>query len=105
MDLSAPSARRQFILPLLAVLAGYTVLGSIYAVRLQRNMDEFGMANIILDLVSSVPFRDFCPPKTLLGNYLLLPPFLLIADGWNALIAARMSIVMAIRALATGGAS
>src|SRR3982750_187786 len=104
MDLSAQPANRKFFVPLLAVLAVYAVLASIYAVRLQRNMDEFGMTNIVLDLVTSVPFRDFCPPKTLLGHYLVLPPFLLLSDGWNALTAARF-LMVALTTIVLAGAS
>ncbi|MEA2325975.1 MAG: hypothetical protein QOE68_934, partial [Thermoanaerobaculia bacterium] len=78
----------------LLVIAAFVLLSSVYAVRLPRSMDEFGTANIVLRLQHDTPYRDFCPPKTLLAYYTFLPTLSAIDDGWNAITAARLQMVL-----------
>lgn len=88
------SGRRRFVPLVLLAASVYLCLAATYAVRLQRNMDEFGTARVALSLLEKVPYRDFCPPKTLLAYYIQLPMLVALDDGWDALTAARLQMVL-----------
>lgn len=72
----------------------YVAVSAIYAVRLPRNMDEFGTAHAVYDAVRLVPYRDYCPPKTLIAYYVFAPPLLFVGDAWNAITAAKFELVL-----------
>lgn len=97
IEQSAPSFRARLI----GVIALFIVLSGTYAVLLPRNMDEFGTANSALMLRHAVPYRDFCPPKTLLSYYFQLPMLLTLSDAWNALTSVRLLTLLMMSAVLT----
>ena len=87
---------RSFDLWLLAILAFYVAVSVAYVFLFPRVMDEFATASSALDAVQQVPYRDYCPPKTVLGYYELAPLLLLIDDSWTAVTAVKLELVLLV---------
>jgi hypothetical protein len=65
-----------------------------YIVRLPLVMDEFGTARSIWEAAEKVPYRDYAPPKTVLGYYFLAPLLRSIDAVWPSLIAVKVQIAV-----------
>src|SRR6185503_15229328 len=89
---------RSFDLWLLAIISFYVAISIAYVFLFPRVMDEFATASSALDAVQQVPYRDYCPPKTVLGYYELAPLLLLIDDSWTAVTAVKLELVLLVAA-------
>lgn len=70
---------------LLWIVAAFLALEIVYTYRLPRVMDEFTGARYVYLAATSMPYRDFQPPKTVLAYYIESPPLLLVRDHWNGM--------------------
>jgi hypothetical protein len=99
MPASDAMKRSTFMLAATALVAFYISIEVVYVIRAPRVMDEFVDAFIVRQFESKLAYRDYVPPKTVLGFYLELPPIALVRDGWNAMTAVKIELMLLNAAL------
>jgi hypothetical protein len=81
--------RIAFALGTLGLVLAYLAVETRYILHIPFGVDEFAGAYILRMFRGAVPYRDFTPPKTVLGFYLQLPVFAAVADPWRAMLAVK----------------
>ena len=83
-----PHIRRYFCL--LAILCvAYLVVAYYLNNHIVFSVDEFWFAHLITQYQTHIPYRDFAPYKTVLGYYLLSPPFYFSHNSIGTLITVK----------------
>jgi hypothetical protein len=87
-------APRRFAAAVVLIVGCYCVLEIGYAFRQQRVMDEFTNAYHANSLIGQIPYRDFQPPKTILGYYIEMLPLAVTHGNWSGMTAIRIELAM-----------
>lgn len=78
----------------------FLALQVVYANRFPVIMDEFDFAYSIQRLGQKVPYRDFAPYKTVLGEYVQAPVLWTAPDLWSGIVRVKMlNAVLAVALL------
>jgi hypothetical protein len=83
-------SKRQTVLIAAGLSLVYFGIQLAYLTRLPLVMDEFDGASDVYRLLSSTPYQDYRPYKTVLGYYLELPPLLLTSEVWTGLMLSKI---------------